>query len=140
MKFIYVIIVVIFTAIPFALYAQANRDIPELMRERLNEEKAIQPDSVITVTFNHTQTITDLMRIKTWLEVHSIKLTYRKLMFDEDGKLEAITFHVMDAKAGGSDTAEHLTNESTVGFYYDYRQDARFVFGAGELERIRPLK
>jgi hypothetical protein len=114
---------------------RAQSDAVKGARETIILKRA-DSDSLIKVIFNHRQTFDDLVLIKNDLAKKDIFLQYRSLGFDEEGKLVSIAFKVGDSKAGGSDTASDLTDESTIGFFFDYSQKAKFRFGAGDLKRM----
>ncbi len=91
----------------------------------------------IEVIFNRHLEFNDLVKIKLDMSQHGIVLNYKKLEFDDYGKLIFISFQV-DCKDGFSGSAwtggEELTNQSHFGFYRDYSLDTDSPFGTGEMK------
>lgn len=88
----------------------------------------------IEVNFDRHLEFNDLVKIKLDMSQHGIVLDYKKLEFDESGKLTVISF-LVDCKDGfyGSATSSELTNQTRFGFYRDYAKDAESAFGTGGL-------
>lgn len=87
----------------------------------------------IEVLFTRSMTFADLVKIRTELAQKGIKLDYRKLEFDAEGKLLEIHFGV-DCGDGFSGSAHRrLTYDGRFGFFRDYTKDATTPFGAGNL-------
>lgn len=97
---------------------------------RLDQKTAAIKKSNIEVVFNRHLEFNDLVRIKQGLSQKGISIDYKKLSFDNSGKLRSITFFV-DCKDGfsGGTEAYNLTNQSQVGFYRDYTKDTSSPFG-----------
>lgn len=87
-------------------------------------------DGKIEIIFTHKPDINELVKIKTGLAEKSIRLAYRKLAFDFDGKLTGIDFSVQDAKYVGSASNENLTDSSKTVFFYERTAGAKITFGA----------
>jgi hypothetical protein len=98
-----------------------------------NDQTANGDQPKIEVVFNSQMKIDDLVKIKSDLSQKEIVLNYRKLEFDENGKLCLINFYV-DCKDGFKGGAEStLSNQRRFGFYRDYSKDVATPFEAGNL-------
>ena len=99
-----------------------------------NDSKQSSDKDRIEVIFNRHLEFNDLVKIKLDMSQHGIVLNYKKLEFDDNGKLIFIYFQV-DCKDGFSGSAstggEELTNQSRLGFYRDYSLDRGSPFGTG---------
>ncbi|MEJ7680792.1 MAG: hypothetical protein WKG06_23660 [Segetibacter sp.] len=90
------------------------------------------PNNKVEVVFNRQLDFGDIVKIKLDMAQKGIILDYKKLQFDENGKLKAIDFSV-DLKDGfsGSASNDELTNQSHFGFYRDYKEKVSSPFGVG---------
>lgn len=98
-----------------------------------NAHRNLETESAkIEVIFNRQLDFADLVKIKLDMATKGVILDYKKLQFDENGKLKAIDFSV-DFKDGfsGSASNDELTNESRFGFFRDYDKKANSPFGTG---------
>src|SRR5687768_4220565 len=88
----------------------------------------------VEVVFNRQLNFNDLVKIKMEIADKGILLDYKRMEFDNNGKLKSISFKV-DCKDGfsGSASSEELSNDSRFGFYRDYSKDAASPFGTGGL-------
>jgi hypothetical protein len=88
----------------------------------------------IEVNFDRHLEFNDLVKIKLDMSQHGIVLDYKKIEFDDYGKLTFISFQV-DCKDGfsGSATSSELTNQTRFGFFRNYVKDAEIAFGTGGL-------
>jgi hypothetical protein len=87
----------------------------------------------VEVVFHRRMTFADLVKIQKELAGKSIVLDYRKLEFDEEGKLLAIHFGVDCGDGFKGDAYRRLTYDSRFGFFRDYAKDAMTPFGTGNL-------
>lgn len=87
----------------------------------------------VEVVFTRAMNFNDLVRIQTELAQKGIALDYRKLEFDDEGKLLALHF-LVDCGDGFKGAAQRpLTYKGRFGFYRDYSRDAATPFAAGNL-------
>jgi len=87
----------------------------------------------IEISFTSKLNFNDIVKIKLDLSEKGIILNYKKLNFDDYGKLEYISFFV-DCKDGFSGAASSdLNNQSRFGFFRDYSENAISPFGTGGL-------
>ncbi|HRI21831.1 MAG TPA: hypothetical protein PLA68_12800 [Panacibacter sp.] len=86
----------------------------------------------IEIIFNHHLIFNDLVKIKLDVSEQGIVLNYKKLGFDDNGKLISIDFFV-DCKDGfsGNASSDKVTDRSHFGFYRDYTKNSKFPFGTG---------
>jgi hypothetical protein len=94
----------------------------------------------IMVVFNHTLTFNDLVKMKLDLSEKGITLSYRRLVFDENYRLQGITYNVRLDGYGGGDEVDNLSDESRVGFYRDYSKNAKYPFACGNLDQLQIKK
>ncbi len=115
---------------------QVQASIDQQMRQRLKNAD----DSLITVKFNHAQTLDDLVQLKTNLAVKGVSLTYRKLQFDENGLLEAIDFFVdCNNNSRGQDSIENV-KDGTHGFICNLKISGRYQVYIGNVEKAKLIK
>jgi hypothetical protein len=98
------------------------------------DTKKFIDETKVKVVFNRQLEFNDLVKIKSDLSQKNIVLNYKKLHFDDNGKLESIDFYV-DCKDGfsGSASEDNLTNQSRFGFVRDYSASAKIPFETGNL-------
>lgn len=101
---------------------------------KTDDNKLIEENSSVKVVFNRQLEFNDLAKIKSDLSKKNIVLNYKKLQFDDNGKLMSIDFNV-DCKDGfsGSASEDNLTNQSRFGFFRNYSKDATVPFEVGVL-------
>jgi hypothetical protein len=90
----------------------------------------------IEVVFNHTLSFNDLVKMKLDLAEKGIVLSYKRLIFDENYKLQGISYHVTIEGYGGSDDVDNLSDKSRMGFYRDYSKNAKYPFACGNLDQL----
>jgi hypothetical protein len=90
----------------------------------------------IEVVFNHTLSFNDLVKMKLDLAEKGIVLSYRRLLFDENYKLQGISYHVTIEGYGGADDVDNLLDNSRMGFYRDYSKNAKYPFACGNLNQL----
>ena len=105
--------------------------------KKSSEIQTLELKKNVLVIFNHTLTYNDIVTIKQDLSKKEIILTYRRLVFDENSKLQGISYEVRCGKYGGGDDVDNLTNESRIGFYRDYSKNAPKDFICGNLKDLR---
>ena len=88
----------------------------------------------IEVNFDRHLEFNDLVKIKLDMSQLGIVVDYKKLEFDESGKLIFISF-LVDCKDGfsGSASTGELTNQTRFGFFRDYTEGTKEPFGTGGL-------
>jgi len=93
-----------------------------------------EPNGKLEIIFSSLLTFNDLVTIKNDLQSAGITLDYSKIEFDQSFKLKRISFHV-DCNDGfnGFASEEILTDESRIGFYRDYSENAKSPFGIGKI-------
>ena len=90
----------------------------------------------IEIVFNRQTGFIELVMIKADLEKKHIILNYRKIEFNKEGELIALSFSV-DCQDGfsGSASTDELRSEVRFGFYRDYSKDTKSPFGTGALDK-----
>jgi hypothetical protein len=87
----------------------------------------------IEIAFNASTGFTELVMIKSYCEEKGITLNYKKIEYDEEGKLKSISFKV-DCRDGFSGAASsQMMSKTKFGFYRDYNPEATSPFGCGPL-------
>lgn len=91
--------------------------------------------TVYTVVFNTKLELKDLIRIKKESAKKGIELNYRKLEFDNNGKLKGILFAV-DCKDGfkGEAGRDDVSGTGRFGFTRDFKKNSSMPFATGQLE------
>jgi hypothetical protein len=99
-----------------------------------DNKKFADKNSNVKVVFNRQLEFNDLVKIKADLIKKNIVVSFKKLQFDDNGKLMSIDFNV-DCKDGfsGGASEENLTNQSRFGFFRNYSKDASVPFEVGNL-------
>lgn len=92
------------------------------------------PGKRIQVLFNQNISFTELGLIQSDCDKKGIRLTFKKIEYNEVGKLHSLSFKV-DCKDGfsGSASTEHLTKDLRFGFYRDYTENTKSPFGVGAI-------
>jgi hypothetical protein len=100
------------------------------------------PDACITDTgkkfqilFNKNTGFTELSLIQAECDKKGIRLTYKKIEYNEEGKLQSLSFRV-DCKDGfsGAASTDRLMENSLFGFFRDYTENAKSPFAVGAIE------
>ncbi len=108
-----------------------NKNIFKSIVVQYNDDKSIKR---IEVRFSNYLTFDSLTYIKNDLKVKGITISYKKIDFDEKGRLSEIDCAVESSLSGesGSFSLIGFSKDDKIGFLYDYSKNAKMKFCAGD--------
>ena len=90
----------------------------------------------IQVVFTNKLTFQELTDIKNDLNECGITINYKSLAFDDNNKLSAIKCDI-DCNDGNKGSLQNTINkDARIGFYRDYSENSKSIFGVGTLKKI----
>jgi hypothetical protein len=99
-----------------------------------NNESLEGNDKTIKIFFSNNQNFDDLVLIRQKLKKSHIMLTYKKLLFNKESKLKAISITVTcDDGFEGSASTENIELHKSFGIYRNFSDTASIKFMVGNL-------